>query len=179
MACLHRSEHCRLCFLQAVHAGLLSGRRLIWEEAARRIGALLSSPAAFEGEHFLQAGAHRNRGSVQAVVRTGSRAAGLAPWLPFLDPMEQQASLLTTQLRPRHHLPSWSGHHLQVMEWTQRILAVGESFAGCECASLRTLLERQSGKFFRLYHHSNIEVGAARKRVFCSMHHPSRREGGA
>lgn len=46
------------------------------------------------------------------------------------------------------------------MEWTQRILAVGEAFAGCECASLRTLLERQSGKFFRLYHHSNIEVGA-------------------
>ncbi|KAL4422269.1 hypothetical protein ABPG75_008466 [Micractinium tetrahymenae] len=85
--------------LQAVHAGLLSGRKLIWEEAARRIGVLLSSPAAFEGEHFLQ-----------------------------------------------------------VMEWTQRVLAVGESFAGCECASLRTLLERQSGKFFRLYHHSNVEA---------------------
>lgn len=42
--------------MQAVHAGLLSGRRLIWEEAARRIGVLLSSPAAFEGEHFLQVG---------------------------------------------------------------------------------------------------------------------------
>lgn len=39
---------------QAVHAGLLAGRKLIWEEAARRIGVLLSSPAAFEGEHFLQ-----------------------------------------------------------------------------------------------------------------------------
>ena len=44
------------------------------------------------------------------------------------------------------------------MEWTQRVLAVGEAFSGSECASLRTLLERQSGKFFRLYHHSNIEV---------------------
>lgn len=47
----------------------------------------------------------------------------------------------------------------QVMEWTQRILAVGESFAGCPDPGLRQLLERQSAKFFRLYHHSNIEVG--------------------
>jgi hypothetical protein len=85
--------------LQAVHAGLLGGRRLIWEEAARRIGVLLSSPAAFEGEHFLQ-----------------------------------------------------------VMDWTQRILAVGEAFAGCPDPGLRQLLERQSAKFFRLYHHSNIEA---------------------
>jgi hypothetical protein len=46
------------------------------------------------------------------------------------------------------------------MEWTQRVLAVGEAFSGSECTSLRTLLERQSGKFFRLYHHSNIEVPA-------------------
>lgn len=44
------------------------------------------------------------------------------------------------------------------MEWTQRILAVGESFAGCPDPGLRQLLERQSAKFFRLYHHSNIEV---------------------
>ncbi|KAI7841037.1 hypothetical protein COHA_005265 [Chlorella ohadii] len=85
--------------LQAVHAGLLGGRRLIWEEAARRIGLLLSTPAAFEGEHFLQ-----------------------------------------------------------VMEWTQRVLAVGEAFAGCPDPGLRQLLERQSAKFFRLYHHSNIEA---------------------
>ena len=45
------------------------------------------------------------------------------------------------------------------MEWTQGILAVGEAFAGCPDAGLRPLLERQSAKFFRLYHHSNIEVG--------------------
>lgn len=42
--------------LAAVHGGLLSGRQLIWEEVARRVGVLLSSPAAFEGEHFLQVG---------------------------------------------------------------------------------------------------------------------------
>jgi hypothetical protein len=40
--------------LQAVHDGLLAGRGRIWEEAAGRVGVLLSSPAAFEGEHFLQ-----------------------------------------------------------------------------------------------------------------------------
>lgn len=46
------------------------------------------------------------------------------------------------------------------MEWTQRVLAVGEAFSGVEDHALRALLERQSAKFFRLYHHSNIEVGA-------------------
>lgn len=45
------------------------------------------------------------------------------------------------------------------MDWTQRALAVGESFSGAPCASLRGLLERQAAKFFRLFHHSNIEVG--------------------
>ena len=37
-----------------VSTGLVGGRKLIWDEAARRIGVLLSIPAAFEGEHFLQ-----------------------------------------------------------------------------------------------------------------------------
>lgn len=50
--------------LQAVHAGLLAGRQLIWDEAARRIGVLLSSPAAFEGEHFLQVGLCGGNGSL-------------------------------------------------------------------------------------------------------------------
>ena len=36
---------------------------------------------------------------------------------------------------------------------------MGEAFAGSADAGLRPLLERQSAKFFRLYHHSNIEVG--------------------
>ena len=40
--------------LRAVHAGLVGGRAQIWEEAARWLGVLLSSPAAFEGEHFMQ-----------------------------------------------------------------------------------------------------------------------------
>lgn len=44
------------------------------------------------------------------------------------------------------------------MEWTQKALAVGEAFAGAECTSLRGLLERQAAKFFRLYHHANIEA---------------------
>ncbi|KAK9832750.1 hypothetical protein WJX81_008241 [Elliptochloris bilobata] len=37
-----------------VAAGLRGGRRLLWDEVARRVGALLASPAAWEGEHFLQ-----------------------------------------------------------------------------------------------------------------------------
>ena len=38
-----------------VQEGLVNGRKWLWDEAARKLGTLLSSPAAFEGEHFLQA----------------------------------------------------------------------------------------------------------------------------
>jgi hypothetical protein len=37
-----------------VSEGLSSGRRWLWDEAARKVGVLLASPAALEGEHFLQ-----------------------------------------------------------------------------------------------------------------------------
>ena len=40
--------------LKVVQSGLVNGRRFLWDEAARKIGILLASPAAFEGEHFLQ-----------------------------------------------------------------------------------------------------------------------------
>ncbi|KAK9823710.1 hypothetical protein WJX72_004829 [[Myrmecia] bisecta] len=40
--------------LMRVAEGLVGGRRWLWDEAARKITVLLSSPAAFEGEHFLQ-----------------------------------------------------------------------------------------------------------------------------
>ena len=40
--------------LAAVASGLRGGRVLLWDEIARRVGALLASPAAWEGEHFLQ-----------------------------------------------------------------------------------------------------------------------------
>ena len=40
--------------LLKVQEGLINGRKWLWDEAARKLGTLLSSPAAFEGEHFLQ-----------------------------------------------------------------------------------------------------------------------------
>ena len=40
--------------LMSVSEGLTSGKRWIWDEAARKVATLLSSPAAFQGEHFLQ-----------------------------------------------------------------------------------------------------------------------------
>ena len=40
--------------LARVEEGLQAGRRWLWDEASRKVGVLLSSPAAFEGEHFLQ-----------------------------------------------------------------------------------------------------------------------------
>ena len=44
-----------LQYLQ-VQEGLAAGRRWLWDEAARKIGILLSAPSAFEGEHFQQVG---------------------------------------------------------------------------------------------------------------------------
>ena len=41
--------------LLKVQEGLTNGRKWLWHEAARKLGTLLSSPAAFEGQHFLQA----------------------------------------------------------------------------------------------------------------------------
>ncbi|KAK9809306.1 hypothetical protein WJX73_003160 [Symbiochloris irregularis] len=40
--------------LTSVSDSLTAGRRRLWEEAARKLGALLSAPAAFQGEHFLR-----------------------------------------------------------------------------------------------------------------------------
>ena len=40
--------------LAGVSQSLTEGRRRLWEEAARKLGALLAAPAAFQGEHFLQ-----------------------------------------------------------------------------------------------------------------------------
>lgn len=42
--------------LHAAHSGLTASRRLLWDEAERKIIALLSSSSAFEGDHFLQVG---------------------------------------------------------------------------------------------------------------------------
>ena len=40
--------------LLKVQEGLVNGRQWVWDEAARKLGTLLSSPSAFEGQHFLQ-----------------------------------------------------------------------------------------------------------------------------
>ena len=41
--------------LMQVEEGLKAGRRWFWDEASRKVGMLLAAPAAFQGEHFLQA----------------------------------------------------------------------------------------------------------------------------
>ncbi len=40
--------------LQAVGGGLQAARSFLWDGASRKLSTLLASPAAFEGEHFLQ-----------------------------------------------------------------------------------------------------------------------------
>lgn len=47
---------------------------------------------------------------------------------------------------------------VQVMEWTQQMLAIGESFSSAESATLRDALARQSGKFFEAFHAGNMQV---------------------
>lgn len=62
-----RDEAERCAVLHAVHAGLVAGRGLVWDEVARHVATLLSSPAAFEGEHFLQ---------VLCFCRAGGKSGG-------------------------------------------------------------------------------------------------------
>ncbi len=40
--------------LLRVEEGLSAGRRWLWDEASRKVGALIAAPSAFQGEHFLQ-----------------------------------------------------------------------------------------------------------------------------
>jgi len=37
-----------------LRAELHAGREALWEDVAQRVGVLLSAPAAFSGEHFVQ-----------------------------------------------------------------------------------------------------------------------------
>jgi hypothetical protein len=67
--------------LSAVHAGLLGGRALIWDEMARRIAVLLGSPAGFEGEHFLQVSGWGQAGS-SGSTRPSSQSGRAQPQLP-------------------------------------------------------------------------------------------------
>ena len=41
--------------LLTVRQALGSGRRMLWDDAARRLAVLLTAPAAFAAEHFTQA----------------------------------------------------------------------------------------------------------------------------
>ena len=41
--------------LVTVRQALGSGRRMLWDDAARRLAVLLTAPAAFAAEHFTQA----------------------------------------------------------------------------------------------------------------------------
>ena len=43
--------------LQGLRCDLAAGRAALWEDVAQRVGVLLSAPAAFAGEHFVQVSA--------------------------------------------------------------------------------------------------------------------------
>ncbi len=78
---LEQQEHAAMLQAEAllkVQEGLVNGRKWLWDEAARKLGTLLSSPAAFEGEHFLQV-----RTVTGNVLQTGNLF--LPPCLTFLD----------------------------------------------------------------------------------------------
>ena len=78
---LEQQEHAAMMQAEAllkVQEGLVNGCKWLWDEAARKLGTLLSSPAAFEGEHFLQV-----RNVEGDVLQTGSLF--LPPCLTFLE----------------------------------------------------------------------------------------------
>ena len=47
-------------------------------------------------------------------------------------------------------------HSRQILEWTQKVLRIGEAFSGAECTVLRDALSRQSGRFFEAWHGGNM-----------------------
>lgn len=50
------------------------------------------------------------------------------------------------------------GKDVQVLEWTQTMLRVGEAFSGEPCTSLRDAVQRQSGRFFQVSVSSSIHI---------------------
>ena len=47
-------EKAWVALLEATHEGLRGGQLFLWNEAARKVEALLGCPAAFDGEPFAQ-----------------------------------------------------------------------------------------------------------------------------
>ena len=48
--------------LLTIRQALGSGRRMLWDDAARRLAVLLTAPAAFAAEHFTQVQEHTGHG---------------------------------------------------------------------------------------------------------------------
>jgi hypothetical protein len=71
---------------QGLRSDLAAGRAALWEDVARRVGVLLSAPAAFAGEHFVQV---RIQG-----VRVGGHAAALMSGLNCRAAGKKTANLL-------------------------------------------------------------------------------------
>ena len=63
-------------------------------------------------------------------------------------------------------------HGLQVLEWTQTMLQIGEAFSGSESSSLRDAMQRQSGRFFQAFHAANLQVPCLCLCMPCPRTHP-------
>ena len=66
---------------------------------------------------------------------------------------------------------------VQVLEWTQTILAAGEAFCGSESATLRDALRRQSGRFFAAFHSANLQVRTRLPHMRVTRTHMGRQSG--
>jgi hypothetical protein len=75
--------------LQGLRCDLVAGRAALWEDVAQRVGVLLSAPAAFAGEHFVQVRTEDYRVGSHAV---GSRCASHC-WVFVLLPNSSQTVL--------------------------------------------------------------------------------------
>lgn len=80
-----RDEGCGSCYdsyslqavIDAVAEGLPGGRRLLWDEVSRAVSVLLGSPAAVDGEHFLQVLAWTQRLAAVGEAFSGAEAVPL------------------------------------------------------------------------------------------------------
>ena len=83
-----------LQYLQ-VQEGLAAGRRWLWDEAARKIGILLSAPSAFEGEHFQQVSCLNFSAWVRSMLQLHSSA---------VPPGLRRLQMWPTSCQPTRHL---------------------------------------------------------------------------
>ena len=134
--------------LQAADEGLRGGQLFLWNEASRKVEALLACPPAFEGEVFAQVSLPAAAASMDHPEQTQHQSA-----CGQQDP-HQVACPLNALAKAD------TGTHAQVMQWLQAACLLGQAFCGPAggASSLHRLVMQHGAASFQRMHTSNLET---------------------